>query len=86
MGNLIDYILYESIERNLKKLKVWNLVTSSKRCFKAAMKTKLSYLIQANNYVLLNTDTIGVPVKEINNNTNRVKSERESYKRIRRTH
>lgn len=50
------------------------------------MKIKLSYLIQANNYVLLNTDTTGVPVKEINNNTNRVKSERESYKRIRRTH
>lgn len=61
------------------KYEVWLL---SQRCFKAAMKTKLSYMIQANSCVLLYRDTIGVPVREINNNRNRVKSERQSNKRI----
>lgn len=44
------------------------------------MKTKLSYVIQENNYVLLSIDARGVPVGEINNNMNRVKLERQSNK------
>lgn len=61
------------------KYELWLL---PQRCFKAAMKTKLSYMIQANSCVLLYRDTTGVPVREINNNRNRVKSERQSNRRI----
>lgn len=47
---------------------------------------KLPYMIKANNYMLLYTDTTGVSVREINKNMNRAKSERESNKRVKRTH
>lgn len=36
--------------------------------------------------MLLYTDTTGVSVREINKNMNRAKSERESNKRVKRTH